>query len=38
MKGGVEATKDTASTAVEATKNAATSIVRLPNTRVIQVN
>jgi hypothetical protein len=41
----VEATKGAASTAtdamkgaVEATKNAATAIVRLPNTRVIQVN
>jgi hypothetical protein len=41
----VEATKGAASTAtdamkgaVEATKNAATTIVRLPNTRVIQVS
>jgi hypothetical protein len=45
MKSAVEATKGAASTAsdamkgaVEATKNAANAIVRLPNTRVIQVN
>jgi hypothetical protein len=44
MKNAVEATKGAASTATdamkgaEATKNAATAIVRLPNTRVIQVD